>query len=362
MEKSKVSVEDMSTLPDSNPLPIPVWLDCDPGHDDAFAILMACYSASINLLGISIVHGNQTVKSCGTNACNFLWAAGVDEKLPVYLGCALPLVRENKFSLESDIKGLGGYDFTCAEADYATKCRLNQSENGVIAMANAIMRHEQKVTIVATGALTNVAILLRLFPSIFSNIERIVFMGGGLAVGNMGALSEFNVYIDPEAAHIVVHSGLPVIMVPLDVTQTAILSDEIIRKIHHVEASLPSSKAAENKLTSAPPSAFVIFCVRLLLSYQECYLKEAPPLHDPCAMYYIMNPSSFETQDLFVDIELVSEKTVGQTICDRCNVLKRNPNVRVCTKMNVEKFWESLLHCISIATQRSPLHIPHVSS
>lgn len=211
--------------------PVAVWIDCDPGHDDAFALLLATQSPQIQILGVSTVHGNNRVENCGINAKRFLWACGAS-KTPVYLGAERPLLRNQKFCPEIHgesgnwlhfilmsskfpewtnhkrflLKGLCGYPFPDKEIFLSAENQIGEG-HAVLKMKDAIMGNEEKVTIVATGAQTNVALLLRMFPEVVPKIRRIVFMGGAIGLGNTGVAAEYNIETDPEAAHIVLHSG-----------------------------------------------------------------------------------------------------------------------------------------------------------
>jgi len=213
-----------------------IWIDCDPGHDDAFAILMATQSPEIELLGISIVHGNDRVEPCGLNAKRFLWTCGVSG-IPVYLGTERPLLRNEKFcpeihgipgkfiqfkqtemansfypnfpisfAGEQGVSGMCGFHFPDDEIFAVPEYGINEG-HGVLKMREVISKHGRKVTIVATGAQTNIALFIRMFPDVVNNVEKIVFMGGAIGLGNTGVAAEFNIEIDPEAAFIVFHSG-----------------------------------------------------------------------------------------------------------------------------------------------------------
>lgn len=192
---------------------IPIWLDCDPGHDDAFAIIMATQSPQIDLLGISIVHGNDTVDHCAKNALRILWSCGV-KGVGVWKGVERPIVRKPKFCPEihgvpgeDGVAGMCGWHFPDTKIfDVEGEYKVREW-HGVIAMAETIKNHDNKVTVVLTGAQTNLAMCLRMFPEVGENIEKVVFMGGAIGLGNTGVAAEFNIQIDPEAASVVLHSG-----------------------------------------------------------------------------------------------------------------------------------------------------------
>ncbi|KAK3282933.1 hypothetical protein CYMTET_9340, partial [Cymbomonas tetramitiformis] len=228
-------------LPLVSSLPRPLWLDCDPGHDDVMAMILAGYNPAVRLLGISTVAGNQTVEKTTDNALRVCQVAGLQD-MRVVAGQARPLVRPGKVCAE--IHGLSGLDGpTIPPAK-----RQRMDGKAVNVMFEAIVRAYRewcggRVALVCTGALTNAAMLLRMYPEVCSMIE-IVLMGGSMGPGNTGPVSEFNIQTDPEAAHVVLQSGavvapglpfppdrLPVTMVPLEVTHTALVTPEVLGRI-----------------------------------------------------------------------------------------------------------------------------------
>jgi inosine-uridine nucleoside N-ribohydrolase len=199
-----------------------------------------------------------------------------------------------------------------------------------------------KVQLVATGALTNVAVLLILFPEVVDMIE-IVLMGGALGIGNTGPVVEFNIQTDPEAARVVFESGAQVTMVPLEVTHTALATPEVLKRINDIEPGHP----------------FLGLIAALLLFFAETYKRvfrfEHPPLHDPCAVAYVIAPELFEVEKLRVDIETQSELSAGQTVVDLWGSSGKKPNANVCMKLKVDKFWNLMVDAIEAATNASTL-------
>ena len=192
-----------------------VWLDCDPGHDDAMAIILASHNSRLELLGVSTIGGNQTVDRTTENALKVIHVAGI-RNVDVVKGSRTPLMSMNDTDAEAACpeihgeSGLDGADFPKIETKVIQRnCALHMNET--IAAQNA------KVTIVATGPLTNVAILLKAFPEVKQHIDGIVLMGGCVGIGNTSPGAEWNIQCDPEAAAIVFESGLPVSMVPIEV-------------------------------------------------------------------------------------------------------------------------------------------------
>jgi uridine nucleosidase len=236
--------------------------------------------------------------------------------------------------------------------------------------------------------MTNVAFLLSLYPEIKSKLEQIVFMGGAVARGNRTPTSEFNIYADPEAAHLVLshaascsalhspffddcscddlasaHKGeqrfppVKVVMVPLDVTHTALVTDEVLARIKRVQ----QADSAPGLRSAAAASTFRQMLADLLVffedRYREVYAFDRPPLHDPCAVAYVLHPEWFQGQFVNVDIELQGQKSLGQTICDFYNLQKHpRPNVYLTERMDVPRFWELIYQAVDCADRQSPLN------
>lgn len=315
-----------------------IWLDCDPGHDDAMAILLAGYNPSIDLIGVSTVHGNQSVEKTTRNALACLAYMDLLDDLPVVArGLGKPLARPAvhcaEIHGESGLDDLEGRPIFPLLDEAAVEEALESSKPCVSVMHDHIAADDGRVTLVATGALTNVALLLTVYPEMAKTID-IVFMGGAYGLGNTGPVAEFNMQIDPEAASIVFESGAPVTMVPLEVTHTALATDAVIGAIRQSGES-----AFRNKLAD------------LLLFFADSYstyfgFDRGPPLHDPCAVAYVIDPDLFKSETIRVDVETKSDLAAGQTICDRHNLQKKRKNATVCHEMEVAKFWDLILDVI----------------
>ena len=325
-----------------------VWLDCDPGHDDAMAILLAGYNPCVNLLGISTVHGNQSVAKTTVNALACLRAFGMDsDNLPVVRGQARPLVRPPTHCAE--IHGETGLDNLEGEPLFPLprdpdamlepgKC-VNVMYEHISRAANGLP-DGQRVKLVATGALTNVALLLTLYPELVEDdVLEVVFMGGAIGLGNTGPVAEFNMQIDPEAAKVVFESGAKVTMVPLEVTHTALATEAVMSEIRE-----DGSSEFRNALCD------------LLSFFKDTYKSyfgfDDPPLHDPCAVAYVIDPDLFETEDMRVDVETHSDLAAGQTVCDRHNLQKKPKNATVACTMDVEEFWDLIHNAIYAAEKK----------
>ena len=214
--------------------PTAIWLDCDPGHDDAMALLLAAHSpGALRLLGVSTVAGNQSVDKTTHNACRVLDAVGAAPAIKVVRGQDAPLLRPARH--DPGIHGESGLDGSAIlDGVRADPARLvsKAGTKGVMHMAESILGHTGgKVTLIATGALTNVALLLALYPEVKPALTEIVLMGGAMGIGNRHPVAEFNILCDPEAAQLVFTCGVRVVMVPLEVTHTALATPEVMGRI-----------------------------------------------------------------------------------------------------------------------------------
>lgn len=255
----------------------------------------------------------------------------------VYPGAAKPLSRPRRNCPE--IHGASGLD----GPDIPHAPRNPNDEKAVIAMARAIKTsgtETQSVYLVATGALTNVALLLSLFPELVPFVK-VVIMGGAMGKGNTNPVAEFNIQCDPEAAHIVFESGADVTMVPLEVTHTALVTPE-------VRAALMGTGSRFCRLVDELLQFFAD-------TYRDVFQFDDPPLHDPCAVFYVLQPDLFNSKLLRVDVETSSPLSAGQTICDVWHQSNKPPNVRVCTEMNVPRFWEEMVAAVRRADSVCPL-------
>jgi inosine-uridine nucleoside N-ribohydrolase len=307
---------------------VPVLLDCDPGHDDALAILLAAGSAAIDLLGITTVAGNQTLPKTTLNARRVCTVAGITS-VPIAAGRAQPL--HGQLRPAADIHGETGLDGPA----FGEPTVGVEPAGAVEFLRRVILDADQPVTLVATGPLTNVAALLLAHPEVAGGLREIVVMGGSTERGNVTPYAEFNVHTDPEAADIVVGSGLPVTMCGLNVTHQALATGEVLDRI----AALGT------------PLARV--CVDLLIFFAGRYRRvfgfDAPPLHDPVAVARVIDPTVVTTVEANVAVELAGTHTRGATVIDLHEVTGRPPNARVATGLDVDRFWELIMTAIAAA-------------
>ncbi|CAG9329123.1 unnamed protein product [Blepharisma stoltei] len=316
-----------------------IWLDCDPGHDDAMAIILAAYSA--NLLGISTSAGNQTIHKTTRNAIRVLSAIG-KSYIPVVKGQAAPLIRPSMVCAE--IHGESGLDGLNDKPLFDEVDISHIQGPAPPVMYEQIRRYfyltGQKVRLVGTGCLTNIALLLVLYPDVKSMID-ISIMGGAIGIGNISPSAEFNILLDPEAAKIVFESGVDLVMIPLEVTHTALVTNEVLQKIGN----------------STPFTAKICELLNYFRkNYKEVFDFADPPLHDPLAIAYVLRPDLFTGRSMRVDIETQSDYSYGRTICDVWNKSTMKKNCWVATKVELDGFWDLMIQAVELADSRSSLN------
>ena len=299
----------------------PVILDCDPGHDDMAAIILASRSKELKLLGITAVAGNQTVDKTYRNARAVCTLIGRGD-IPVFRGCAAPLIRD--LVTAPHIHGKSGLDGSTLPEPEGEESELH----AVDWMRTTLGGRGEPVTLIATGPLTNVAMLMIQEPGVKEKISNLVIMGGGHTQSNITPAAEFNIYVDPEAADVVFRSGLPITQVTLDVTNTAVFTDRDIDKIQSV-----GNPVAD---TVAP----------LLRYFSDANKRQfgmaGAPLHDPVTVAYTVDSKVIETERYNVEIETKSELTRGRTVIDVHRVTGRTPNADVSISINLEYYKEMI--------------------
>ena len=302
---------------------LPVILDCDPGHDDAIALILALASPELKVLAVTTSAGNQTPDKTLNNALRILTLLGRHD-IPVAAGAPKPLMRE--LIIADNVHGESGLDGpTLPDPAFAP-----QAMTGLELMAKCLRESPEPVTLVPTGPLTNIALLLAAHPELKSKIGRIVLMGGAAGAGNWTPAAEFNIYVDPEAADMVFSAGIPITLCGLDVTHQAQVMDEDIARVR----AIPNPVAQ---------------CVADLLDFFMIYHR-APkwgfagaPLHDPCTIAWLLAPALFHGQDCWVGIETQGRHTVGMTVVDRYGLTGKPTNARVLLGLDRVGFIELLV-------------------
>ena len=301
----------------------PVIMDCDPGHDDAIALVMAFASDALDVKLVTTLAGNQTPDKTLNNALRVLSFIGAE--VEVAQGARKPLVRD--LIIAPEVHGESGLEGT-----YIPESTLCKSERSAVdAMADVIKKSEDKITLIPTGPLTNIASLLLAHPEAKENIERISLMGGSCIGGNWTPAAEFNILVDPEAASIVFGSKVPITMCGLDVTHKALIYDEEIEKMHKLGGKV-------SKMVAELLDFFALF-------HKKQGFKGSP-LHDPCAVAYVIDPTIITTKKCHVDIETRGEFTTGATVADLNDVLKLEKNVDVALDIDRERFINLLFNSV----------------
>ncbi|MDF2700369.1 MAG: ribonucleoside hydrolase [Haloplasmataceae bacterium] len=298
----------------------PIIIDTDPGIDDAVAIAIALFSEELDVKLFTTVAGNVNLEKVTGNMLKLLkfW----DKSIPVAKGANDPLIRPAIDA--SDIhgsSGMDGYDFE--EGDTS----IVLSDHAVNAMYKTLMNSEEKITIVPIGPLTNIALLLKVYPEVKAKIAEIVLMGGSTSRGNKGVMSEFNIAVDPEAAKIVFSSGVPIVMAGLDVGWKALVFPEDSAKIKTF------NKTGE-------------MIYSLFQKYRSGGLKNGLRMYDSCAIAYLLKPEMYQVVESFVDVELAGSLTAGTTVVDLKGYLKQPANALVCVDINPEMFKDWLLESL----------------
>ncbi|WP_213895112.1 pyrimidine-specific ribonucleoside hydrolase RihA [Raoultella ornithinolytica] len=302
---------------------LPIIFDCDPGHDDAIAMVLALASPELDVKAITASAGNQTPDKTLRNVLRMLTLLGRQD-IPVAGGARKPLMRE--LIIAENVHGESGLDGPALpEPDFTP-----QACTAVELMAKTLRESPQPVTIVATGPQTNVALLLNSHPELHDKIARIVLMGGAMVLGNWQPAAEFNIYVDPEAAEIIFQSGIPVVMAGLDVTHRAQIHGLDIERFRQV----------------GNPVATIV--AELLDFFME-YHKDAKwgftgaPLHDPCTIAWLLKPELFTSVERWVGVETQGKYTQGMTVVDYYFLTGKQPNTTVLLDIDRERFVDLLV-------------------
>ena len=310
-------------------MPLPIILDCDPGHDDAIALILALASPEIELKAVTTSAGNQTPEKTLRNALRILTLLQRSD-IPVAGGAVKPLMRE--LIIADNVHGESGLDGPeLPEPNFAP-----QQCNAVELIAKTLRESKEPMTIVATGPLTNIALLLTSHAELRPKIARIVIMGGAAGLGNWTPAAEFNIYVDPEAAEIVFQSGLPIVMAGLDVTHRAQIMSEDIERFRQL---------------GNPVAAVVADLLDFFMEYhkQEKWGFQGAPLHDPCTIAWLINPSIFTCVERWVGVETQGKYTQGMTVVDYYGLTNNAPNTTVMMDIDRQAFVDLLVERVGTA-------------
>ncbi|MFN8523302.1 MAG: nucleoside hydrolase [Chloroflexota bacterium] len=296
--------------------PTPIIFDTDPGHDDAFAMLLAARSPELKILAVTTCAGNQTLEKITLNAQRIMTIAGLND-VPLAAGMAMPLKRPLYIAphIHGDT-GIDGYDFPPPTVHPV-------AEHGVDLIIRTVRQSPEPVTLVPVGPLTNIAMAFLKAPDIKANVKRITLMGGAANMGNATPAAEFNIYVDPEAAAVVFSSGVPITMVGLDATWQARVKPE---ERERIRALNPVGKMV----------------AELMQWYGQYHARvmgwDAPPVHDALAVAAVIRPSLLETKHVNVVVETSGEFTAGRTVCDLFGATGRPANADVALGVDREAF------------------------
>ncbi len=305
----------------------PVIVDCDPGLDDAFAILLAAASPAVDLRAITTVAGNHTVDRMTRNARRVCSVAGITD-VPIAQGADRPLVREQ--IVGADIHGESGLDGPAFTGEPSVEADPRHAVDLIIEL---VLASPGEIVLCPIGPLTNIATAMRREPRIVPAIRHVSLMGGAWGFGNQTPSAEFNILVDPEAARIVFESGAPITMCGLELTHQAKATPDIIQRFADLHTPLGD------------------FAVEMLQFFASTYKRlhgfEGPPLHDPTAVAWVIDRTMVETQPAHVDIETHAEFSYGRTVVDLHDVLDLPKNVQVATKLDVARFWDLMVGAIA---------------
>lgn len=308
---------------------LPIILDCDPGHDDAIALILALASPELDLKAVTTSAGNQTPEKTLRNALRILTLLQRND-IPVAGGAVKPLMRE--LIIADNVHGESGLDGPeLPEPNFAP-----QQCNAVELIAKTLRESKEPMTIVATGPLTNIALLLTSHAELKPKIARIVIMGGAAGLGNWTPAAEFNIYVDPEAAEIVFQSGLPIVMAGLDVTHRAQIMSEDIERFRQLDN---------------PVAAVVADLLDFFMEYhkQEKWGFQGAPLHDPCTIAWLIKPSMFTCVERWVGVETQGKYTQGMTVVDYYSLTNNAPNTTVMMDIDRQAFVDLLVEHVGTA-------------
>ena len=300
-----------------------IILDTDPGIDDACAILLALASPELSLEGLSIVHGNCSLQQATINGLSIL-ELGNAGHIPVAAGCELPLVQPSLPAPETHGNTGLGY------AKLPEPRTEPQVQHGCDFLIEKIMSNPGEITLVAIGPLTNVALAIRQEPRVASALKELIIMGGAIRhEGNATALAEYNTFVDPHAAHIVYHAGIPTTLVPLDVTYQCVLTQSDVGRLLQ---------------TDSPLTRFIADATRFYMEFHDEFQGvQGCAINDPLALALAFAPDLCEFQELYVDVDISGGVSMGNTFADFYNHSKKPANMKVALGVRARDFIELFL-------------------
>lgn len=298
-----------------------IIIDTDPGIDDAVALAMAIKNPELDIRLITTVAGNVDVEKTTDNALKIVEFLEAD--IPVAKGMAAPLLKQSVYAKDVHGEtGMDGYDFPTVKRNIVAL-------HAVEAMRKEIMKSCEKITLMPIAALTNIAVMLRMYPEVKKNIEEIVMMGGTLGKGNTNTVSEFNIFVDPHAAKIVLESGIKITMVPLDVTREAVIHKNSVGKLKQC------GKLGE-------------MFYGLFSHYRGGSIEAGLRIHDACAVAYLLKPEFFKVKEIYIDVVCEGAAAGALIADDFMKIYKdKEPNVNFCYEINTELFEQWFVETLS---------------
>jgi purine nucleosidase len=304
-------------------MPKRILLDTDPGIDDSLAILLALASPEISLEGISVVHGNCSADQGTINALSVLELAKAGH-IPVYKGCDLPLVQPSLLAPETHGNTGLGY------AKLSEPLNQPKVQKGSDFLIEKIMSSPGEITLVCIGPLTNVALAIRQEPRIVDAVKEVFIMGGAIRhEGNTTPLAEFNTFVDPHAAHIVFHSGVPITLTPLDVTYQCVLTKADVNRLLMIDS---------------PITNFIADATRFYMEFHDEYQEiEGCVINDPLTLALTFAPELCDYRELYVDVDISGGISMGKTFADFYKMTKKPANMKVALGVRPRNFMELFL-------------------
>ena len=304
----------------------PLIIDCDPGVDDAIALLLAIsHPAAFNILGITTVAGNVPLHYTSQNALKICALANAD--IPVYAGCPRPMLRT--LSTAVDVHGATGLQ----GAELPAPQQALMVQHAVAFLIDTLQQASAPITLATLGPLTNIAVALIQAPQITNKIDTIIAMGGAITHGNMTPSAEFNIYVDPHAAQVVFASGIPIKLITLDTTHQVLTTPERLKSFR--ELHTPVGHAVADLLAHyGTPDV-------------ERYGMNGAPLHDPCVIAYLLNPELFTFRPTYTTIDTTSPENMGRTVIDWWERTGKAPNVDVAASVNTASIYNLLIKSLA---------------
>jgi len=302
-----------------------IILDCDPGHDDAIAALLALTAPELSVQAVTTVAGNQTLSKTTQNIRQVITLADRTD-VPVASGMAEPMVRD--LMVAENVHGKSGLD-----GPSLPNPMIDIVDEDAVDFIARTARETGGVTLVPTGPLTNIGMLLKRYTDVKRYIDEIVLMGGAIGTGNYTPAAEYNILVDPEAADIVFNSTLPITMVGLDATRKSRVQKKEFERFRELETDVGKTVAE-----------WLDFFLRY---YEGQFGWDGVPIHDALAIAEVIDSKIVETEKMYVAVETSGDHTVGRTVCDQYDVLDAEPNIDVAFDVNRKAFVDLLVDAVA---------------